>query len=77
MNLIPLDSWHRAQEHPGIRSRIDCLAMVVYSSCGPGVSVVMKRVYRITSSLRLTAEKPPGTMLDLRVLWLSLALRLE
>jgi len=44
-------------------------------SLRPGV--VMKTVCRVASSLRLSAQKPPGTMLDLRVLWLSLAFRLE
>ena len=49
MNLIPLDSWHRAQEHPSVKFRIDCLAVVECCSCGTGVwmlSVVMKRVSR-------------------------------
>jgi len=49
MNLIPLDSWHRAQEPPHVGFRIDCLAVVEGCSCGPGVwmlSVVMKRVSR-------------------------------
>jgi len=49
MNLIPLDSWHRAQEPPGVGFRIDCLAVVECCSGGPGVwmlSVVMKRVSR-------------------------------
>jgi len=32
------------------------------------LSVVMKRVCRVASSLRLSAEKPPGPMLDVRVL---------
>jgi len=32
------------------------------------LSVEIKRVCRVASSLRLSAEKPPGTMLDLRVL---------
>jgi len=82
MNLIPLDSWHRAQEQPSVGFRIDCLAVVECCSCGPGVwmlCVVMKRlrVGRVGSSLRLSAEKPPGSMLDLRVLWLSLAFRQE
>ena len=80
MNLIPLDSWHRAQEPPGVRFRIDCLAVVECCSCGPGVwmlYIVMKRVCSVVSSLRLSAEKPPGTVLDLRVLWLLLAFRLE
>jgi len=47
MNLIPLDSWHRAQEPTGVRFRIDCLAVVECCSCGLGVwmlSLVMKRV---------------------------------
>jgi len=35
--------------------------------------IVMKRVYCVAFSLRLSAEKPPGTMLDLGGLWLSLA----
>jgi len=82
MNLIPLDSWHRAQEPPGVGFRIDCLAVVECCSCGPGVwmsCVVMKKlgVCRVAPSFRLSAEKPPGTMLDFRVLWLSLAFRLE
>ena len=80
MNLIPLDSWHRAQEPPCVGFRIDCLAVVECCSCGPGVwmlSVVMQRVCRVASSLLLSAVKPPGTMVDLRVLWLSLAFRLE
>ena len=80
MNLIPLDSWHRAQEPPCVGFRIDCLAVVECCSCGPGVwmlSVVMETVCRVASSLLLSAVKPPGTMLDLRVLWLSLAFRLE
>ena len=36
----------------------------------PGLvlSDVMKRVCDVASSLRLSAEKPPGTILDLRVL---------
>jgi len=75
---MPLDSWHQAQEPPGVGFRIDCLAVVHCGSCGPGVgmlSVVMKRGCRVASSLRLSAEKP-GTMQDLRVLWLSLAFRL-
>ena len=66
MNLIPLDSWHRAQEPPGVGLRIDCLAVVEYCSCGPAVwmlSVVMKRVCRVASSLRLSAEKPPGSVM--------------
>jgi len=49
MNLIPLDSWHRAQEPPSVGFRIGCLAVVECCSCGPGVcmlSVVMKRVSR-------------------------------
>jgi len=49
MNLIPLDSWHRAQEPPSVGFRIDCLAVVECCSCSPGVwmlSVVMKRVSR-------------------------------
>ena len=29
------------------------------------LSVVMKRVYRVAFNLRLSAKKPPGTMLDL------------
>jgi len=80
MPFIPLDSWHRAQEHPGVGFRIDCLAAVEGCSCGLGVwilSVAMKRVCRVASGLRLSAENPPGSMLDLRVLWLSLAFRLE
>ena len=64
MNLIPLDSWHRAQESPCIRFSIDCVAVVECCSCDPGVLmlrvVIMKRV-RVASSLRLSAEKPPGT----------------
>jgi len=44
-------------------------------SLRPGV--VMKTVCRVESSLSLSAEKPPGTMLDLRVLWLSRTFRLE
>jgi len=78
--FIPLDSWHRAQEHPGIGFRIECLAVVEGCSCDPGVwilSVVMKRVRRVASGLRLSAKNPPGSMLDLRVLWLSLAFRLQ
>jgi len=72
MNLIPLDSWHRAQEPPGVRFRIDCLGVVECCSCGTGVwilSVVMKRVCCVASSLRLRAEKPPGlqALLDLRL----------
>jgi len=35
---------------------------------GPVLSMAMKKVCRVASSLRLSAEKPPGTMLDLRVL---------
>jgi len=66
MNLIPLDSWHRAQEPPSVGFRIDCLTVVECCSYSPGVwiqvlSVVMKRVCRVASSLRLSAEKPPGT----------------
>jgi len=71
MNLIPLDSWNRAQEPPGVRFRIEYVAVVECCSCGLGVSmlsVVMKRVCRIASSLRLSAEKPPGPMLDVRLL---------
>ena len=37
MNLIPLDSWHRAQEPPCVGFRIGCMAVVECSSCGPGV----------------------------------------
>jgi len=80
MNPIPLDSWNRAQEPPSVGFSIDCPAVVECGSCGPGVwmlSVVMKSVCHVVSSLRLSAEKPPGTMLDLRVLWLLLAFRLE
>jgi len=38
------------------------------------LSVVMKRVYRIVSSLRLSAEKPPGSVMAItcfqtRVSW--------
>jgi len=71
MNLIPLDSWHRAQEPPSVRFSIEYLAVVECCSCGLGVwmlSVVMKRVCRVASSWRLSAEKPPGPMLDVRVL---------
>jgi len=78
--FILLDSWHRAQEHPGVGFTIDCLAVVKGCSCGPGVwilSVVIKRVCRVASSLRPSAENLRGSMLDLRVLWLSLAFRLE
>jgi len=32
------------------------------------LSVVMKRVCRVASSWGLSAEKPPGPMLDVRVL---------
>jgi len=67
MNLIPLDSWHRAQECPCIGFRIDCVAVVECCSCGPGewmltrsVTVVMTRMCRVTSGLRISAEKPPG-----------------
>jgi len=82
MNLIPLYSWRQAQEPPGVGIRIHCTAMVECFSWRPGVwifrlGVVMKRVCRVTCSLRLSAEKPPGTMLDYRVLWLSPAFRLE
>jgi len=38
--------------------------------------VVMKRVCCVVSSLWLSAKKPLGTMLDLRVLWPPLALGL-
>jgi len=72
--FIPLDSWHRAQEHPGVRFRIDCLAVVEGCSCGLGVwilSVVMKRVCRVASGLRLSAENPPGSMLDLSVMTIT------
>jgi len=41
------------------------------------LGAVIKRVCRVASSLRLSAEKLPGTMLDLGVLWLSLTFRLE
>jgi len=41
------------------------------------LSVVMKSVCRVASSLKLSAEKPPDPMQDVRVLWLSLAFRLE
>ena len=66
MDLIPLDSWHRAQDPPGVGFRIYCLAVVEYCSGGLGVqmpvlSVVMKRVCRVMSSWRLSAETPPGT----------------
>jgi len=37
MNLIPLDSWHRAQEPPCVGFRIDCGAVVECCSCEPGV----------------------------------------
>jgi len=37
MNLIPLDSWHRAQEPPCVGFRIGCMAVVECCSCGPGV----------------------------------------
>ena len=37
MNLILLDSWHQAQEPPGIRFRIEYLAVVECCSCGPEV----------------------------------------
>ena len=60
---MPLDSWHRAQEPPGVGFRIDCLAVVHCARYGPGVgmlSVVMKSVCRVASSLRLSDEKPPG-----------------
>jgi len=66
MNLIQLDSWHQAQEPPGVGFRIDGLAVVECCSCGQGVwmlSVVMKRVCCVESSLRLSAEKPPGTVM--------------
>jgi len=66
MNLIPLDSWHRAQEPPCVRFRIDCVAVVECCSCGPRVwmlSVVIKRVCRVTSNLRLSAEKRPGSLM--------------
>jgi len=72
--FIPLDSWHRAQEHPGVRFRIDCLAVVEGCSCGLGVwilSVVMKRVCCVASGLRLSAENPPGSMLDLSVMTIT------
>jgi len=39
--------------------------------------ILYRWIAGIEPSLRLSAEKPPGTMLDLRVLWLSLAFRLE
>jgi len=29
MNLILVDSWHRAQEPPGVGFRMDCVAVVV------------------------------------------------
>jgi len=35
MNLIPLDSWHRAQEPPCVGFRIDCGAVVECCSCEP------------------------------------------
>ena len=79
MNLKPLDSWHRAQEPPSVGFRIDCLAVVECCSCGLGVwmlCIVMKRVSRVTSSLRLSAEIAPSTMLDVRVLRPSLTFRL-
>jgi len=38
--------------------------------------IVMKRVSRVTSSLRLSAEIAPSTMLDVRVLRPSLTFRL-
>jgi len=70
MNHIPLDSWHRAQKPPGVGFRIDCLAVV--EGCtgryGPGVwmlSDVMKRVCRVESSFRLSAEKPPGSVMTI------------
>jgi len=37
MNLIPRDSWHRAQEPPCVGFRIGCVAVVECCSCGPGV----------------------------------------
>jgi len=49
MNLIPLDSWHRAQEPPGVGFRIDFVAVVECCRCGSRVwmlSVLMKRVSR-------------------------------
>jgi len=47
MNLTSLWSWRRAQEPPGVRFRIDCVAVVECCSCGSGVwmlSVVIKGV---------------------------------
>jgi len=40
MNLIPLDSWHPAQEPPCGGFRIACVAVVECCSCGPGVSML-------------------------------------
>ena len=65
MNLIPLDSCCRAQEPPCVRFRIDGVAVVECGSCGPREwmltqSVVMTRMCRVTSGLRISAEKPPG-----------------
>ena len=63
MNPILLDSWHPAQEPPGVRFRIDSLAVVECCGCCLVVwmlSLVMKRVCRVASSLRLSAKTPLG-----------------
>jgi len=65
MNLIPLDSWHRAQERPGIGFRINCVAVVECCSCGPVVwiltqSVVKKRICRVASSFTISASNHQG-----------------
>ena len=42
------------------------MAVVECCSCGPGVcilSVVMKRMCHVSSSLRLSAETPPGSVM--------------
>jgi len=76
MNLIPLESWQRAQERPFIGFRIDCVAVVECCRCGRGVwiltqSVVMKRMYRVAYSLRIGADKPPGPRECYGYYWLS------
>jgi len=43
----------------------------------PVLNVVMKRVGHVASGLKLSAEKPPGTMIDLKLLWLSHGCRVE
>ena len=64
MNLIPLDNWHWAEKPLCVGFRIDCVTVVEGCSCETGVrmlSIVIKRVCRVASTLKLSSEKPPGT----------------